>query len=285
MSVALAQQYNTCVVSADSRQFYKELSIGTAKPTIDEQAGVPHFFIDSHSITQEVTAAQYEKEALKVLEREFQTTNTIILTGGSGMFIDALCYSLDPIPVSPEIKSALRKELDEKGLAVLAQELHEKDPDYYARVDIKNSARIIRALEVIRITGKPFSALRKGTRKHRPFSIHRFVIDHPRDQLYSRINERVDTMIDQGLVEEVKSVFRFRNYSTLNTIGYKEIFEYLDGNCTLQEAIDQIKQNTRRYAKRQITWFKRHPESIWIPYTSIEEMTRIIANYVDTPTT
>ena len=282
LSVALAKRLNTSIISADSRQFYKELSIGTAKPTSEEQEGVPHFFIDSHSIQEEVTAAQFEKEALSILEQEFAAKDTVIVTGGSGMFIDALCIGLDPIPSAVELRNQINNEFEENGLKPLLDELERKDPAYFNAVDQHNPMRIIRAIEVIRLTGKPFSEFRKANPVKRPFSVHRFVIEHPREQLYQRINARVDQMMAMGLVEEVKSVIEFRDLSSLKTVGYKELFNYLDGNCDLETAVHYIKQNTRHYAKRQITWFKRHPESIWINYTSSEEMAEeILQHFTD----
>ena len=282
LSIELARRLSTSVISADSRQFYKELSIGTAKPTLEEQAGIPHFLIDSHSITEEVTAAQFEREALAILEHEFSTKDTVILTGGSGMFIDALCIGLDPIPTSIELRNQINLEFEENGLKPLLNELEQKDPTYFNTVDQHNPMRIIRAIEVIRLTGKQFSEFRKANPTKRSFKVHRFVIDHPREQLYKRINARVDQMMANGLLEEVKSVVQFRNLSSLNTVGYKELFNYLDGNCDLASAVHYIKQNTRHYAKRQLTWFKRHPESIWINYSSTEEMaTKILQHFTD----
>ena len=279
LSVALAKRLNTSVLSADSRQFYKELSIGTAKPSREEQDGVPHFFIDSHSIMEEVSASQFEKEALQVLENEFLSKDVVVMTGGSGMFIDAVCVGLDPIPTSPEVRKEVTKQFEDDGLDTLLEELEAKDPEYFTHVDRHNPMRIIRAIEVIRITGKPYSSFRVANPNKRNFNVHRFVIDHPREELYARINARVDQMIATGLVEEVKSVTEYRNLSSLNTVGYKELFNYLDGNCDLASAIHYIKQNTRHYAKRQITWFKRHPEAIWIPYRATEKMVDEILNY------
>lgn len=273
LSIALAKHYDTCILSSDSRQCYKELSIGTAKPTKNELEQVPHYFIDSYSVTEEFTSAQFETEALKVLEREFKAKDVIILTGGSGMFTDALCLGLDEIPSSPEHRLQIRKEYETSGLEPLLKELEINDPLYFTTVDKQNPMRIMRAIEVIRITGKTYSELRMATAKKRPFSIHRFVIDHPRENLYERINLRVDQMIEQGLPEEVKSVTQFRNLSALNTVGYKELFEFIDGSCSLEEAVESIKRNTRRYAKRQLTWFRRHPEAVWIPFTSTAAMT------------
>lgn len=272
LSVALAKHFKSCVLSADSRQFYKEISIGTAKPTVEEMEGIPHYFIDSHQLSDEVSAALFEREALAVLEELFQQHEVIILTGGSGMFVDALCDGLDKIPTSKEIRAELQEQVDRGDLELLLEELKEKDPIYFDQVDRKNPVRVMRAVEVIRLTGLPYSQLRKSNPKKRPFEVKRFVIEHDREFLYDRINRRVDIMMEAGLLEEVKSVLPFRNLSSMNTVGYKELFNYLDGNCTLEEAINLIKQNSRRYAKRQTTWLKRNPNAKWIPFTSTQQM-------------
>lgn len=278
LSIELAKRFNTCIFSADSRQFYKEITIGTAKPSLKEQDGIPHFFIDSHQLTDEITAARYEKEALKFLEDEFTTKNIVVLTGGSGMFIDALCVGLDPIPSSPELRNKINKEFLLNGLQPLLNELKTVDPIYFESVDKQNPMRIIRAIEVIRLTNKPFSEFRIASPKKRSFEVHRFVIHHPREQLYSRINERVNQMIANGLIDEVKSVIQYRNLTSLNTVGYKELFNFIDGNCTLDTAIELIKKNTRNYAKRQITWFKKHPKAVWIDFSDTSEMATIVQN-------
>jgi len=276
----LAKHYNTCVISADSRQFYKELSIGTAKPSVEEMDGVKHYFIDSHSVEDEVSSSEFEQEALSVLETEFQQRDVVILVGGSGMFIDALCIGLDNIPSSPEIKQNIQKELKETGLEPLLVELMEKDPEYYNQVDKSNAMRIERAIEVIRSTGQKFSELRKQKPEPRSFKTHRVVINHDREKLYERINLRVDLMMEAGLMDEVKSVQNYRHLSSLNTVGYKELFTYLDGDSSLEEAVDKIKQNSRRYAKRQLTWFRRHPEAQWVNYGSEEGMlNEVISNF------
>lgn len=270
MSVDLAKRLNTVVISADSRQFYKELSIGTAKPTNEEMQGVPHYFVDSHSVNAEISSAIFAKEAMDLinsLENEY-----IVLTGGSGMFIDALCLGIDNLPHDPEIKSKLIERCKSEGLENLAQELKDQDPDFAKKADLNNPARVIRALEVIQLTNKPYSQQRKGFAATRPFQSIYFVIDHERDKLYKRINQRVDQMIASGLVDEVKSVHNFRSLTSLNTVGYKEIFDFLDNKISLDEAITQIKQNTRRYAKRQLTWFRRNKDSTWISFASNEAM-------------
>ena len=258
------------------------MSIGTAKPAKTELEQVPHYFIDSHSVTEEFTSAQFEKEALKILELEFKNNNVIILTGGSGMFTDALCLGLDNIPSSTEIRVQIRKEFATGGLEPLLKELEIKDLLYFKDVDKQNPMRVMRAIEVIRISGKPYSELRTATPKKRPFIIHRFVIDHPRENLYERINLRVDQMIGEGLLQEVKSVIEFRSLSALKTVGYKELFEFIDGKCSFDEAIENIKRNTRRYAKRQLTWFRRHNESMWVTYNSVPKMTDEIVRIFET---
>jgi tRNA dimethylallyltransferase len=203
------------------------------------------------------------------------------MVGGSGMFIDALCNGLDDIPSSKELRDALNQELEETGLEKLLFELKEKDPTFYQLVDRKNPVRVLRAIEVIRLTGKPFSDFRKATKKEHPFTIHRFIIEHDREKLYERINMRVDLMMQQGLLEEVKSVLEFKNYNSLKTVGYSEIFQFLDGTISLENAIELIKQNSRRYAKRQLTWFRKHADAKWIPFDSLETMKNEVLNHLE----
>ena len=281
LAVNLAKHLKTVVISADSRQFYKELAIGTAKPTEEEMDGIPHYFINSHSISTPLTAAQFETEAMNLICTELKNHSKIIVAGGSGMFIDALCIGLDPIPKDEQIQLSLRTELSNKGLDPLLSELKQSDPVYYQEVDRSNPTRILRALEVIRISGRPYSELRKKEPPTRPFEVMRFVIDHPREQLYDRINRRVDYMIDQGLIDEVRSVQAFRKSITLQTVGYKEVFDYFDGIYSFDACIEKIKQHTRNYAKRQLTWFRKHPDSIWIPFSSTEKMTLAILQAID----
>lgn len=281
LSIALAKEWNTVVVSADSRQFYKEMKIGTAKPSSEEMQNVPHFFIDSHSITDEINSARFAEDAACLLRDLFTQHNRIILTGGSGMFIDALCYGLDNIPHSKEIQEQLNKEYIENGIQSLLNELEKKDPEYYQQIDKNNPVRIIRALEVIRITGLPYSSFRKGTKKEHPFSIHYFVIDAPRELLYDRINLRVDKMVENGLEQEAKSLLPYRDLKPLATVGYTEWFNYFDRKTDKATCIALIKQNSRRYAKRQITWFKRNEGVIQIPYGKTDEMKEFVINYLD----
>ena len=258
LAIALAKHFQTEIISGDSRQFYKEISIGTAKPTLTELSAIKHHFIDSHSITTELTAASYSIEARILLNTLFKTKNEAVLVGGSGMFIDAFTFGLDEIETSSEIKLELEKRLENEGLEVLVKDLERLDPAFSAVVDKKNPVRIVRALEVIYSSGQKYSAQRKGFKNDLDCEIIRFSIQWERKKLYERINQRVDNMLTEGLLDEVKSVIQFRNLKSLNTVGYKELFDYFDGKMTLDEAIEKIKKHSRNYAKRQETWLKRY---------------------------
>jgi tRNA dimethylallyltransferase len=271
LSIALAKELNTEIVSADSRQFYKEISIGTAKPSLEEQDGVPHHFISSHSIQEPVTAAQFEKEALVVIEDLFKTKDTVILVGGSGLFVDALCYGLDPLPADKSIQEKYKKLLDEKGISFLQQELNTKDPVYTAEVDLENPHRVIRALEIIELTGKTMKEVRTNKKQIRSFEIHRFVIDMERQKLYDRIDERVLQMMTDGLMDEALAVQEFSHLQSLNTVGYKELYAFFNGDLPQDEAIALIQQNSRRYAKRQLTWLRRDDDNQWLTSESTED--------------
>jgi len=281
LSIELAKQLKTVVLSADSRQFYKELAIGTAKPTKKEMGKIPHYFVDSHSITEPLTAGQYEKQALELIKNELSEYPVLILVGGSGMFIDALCVGLDPIPTSPEIQQQLRDEQQARGLYKLAKELESCDPAYFATVDRHNPARVLRGLEVFRLTGIPFSEWRKKQPDPRPFEVKRFVIEHPREKLYDRINERVDKMVEEGLEAEARSVHELKHLAPLQTVGYREYFDYFEGITDQETAVEKIKQHTRNFAKRQITWFNKHPESVRIPFKSSKVMAKTILNSLE----
>lgn len=281
LAVELAKHFETVVLSSDSRQFYKEMSIGTAKPSSEEMAGIKHYFIDSNSLQDPVTAGKFEKQSLEILEEEFKIHDTIILVGGSGMFTNALCNGLDNIPVFQEIQKELRNELEEFGPEKLLNELQLSDAEYFDSVDKNNNMRILRALEVIRGTGSTFTSFRQNSSTERPFEVKRFVINHERTILYDRINLRVDLMIENGLLEEVKQLENFRNLAPLQTVGYSEVFDYFDGKWTLEECIDKIKQHTRNYAKRQLTWFKRNSDSNWIDFSSNTEMKNSILKLLE----
>ena len=272
LGVELAKYFNTVIISADSRQFYKELEIGTAKPTLEEQQGIKHYFIDSHSLEDEVSSGRYANEVDELLQDLFLVHDIVLMVGGSGMFIDAVCIGLDQIPSSQVIRSNLNKEFEEKGIEPLLIELRKKDVTFFENVDKSNPVRIIRALEAIRSSGKTMTELRTQTVKKHNFEIQRFVINHPRKHLYERINSRVDQMIKNGLLDEVKSVYNRKGINTLKTVGYSEMFSFLDGEITIERAVELIKQNTRRYAKRQLTWFRRHADAIWLDSIDLEGM-------------
>ena len=271
LAIRLAKHFNTCVLSADSRQFYREVAIGTAKPSLEEQDGVIHHFIDSHSLENPLSASIFAEEALIILTKIFQTTDTVILVGGSGLFIDALCVGLDKIPFNQEIRNQLNAELLQNGLDTLLLELYQKDPTYFTQVDRANTTRVIRALEVIRNTGNTFTFyVENNTKEQRDFESFYFIINHPREKLYARIEQRVDTMLVSGLLEEVKSVYHLAHLQTLNTVGYSELFRFLRGEISYETAILLIKQNTRRYAKRQLTWFRRYENAFWLTHTELD---------------
>ncbi len=278
LSVELAKVLKTVVISADSRQFFREMSIGTAKPSSEEMKGIPHYFIDSHPITHELSAATYAREARDLIETLQQ--DVCIVTGGSGMFIDALTKGLDEIPHDDIIRDQLTAEWQNDGSKKLIEELKLKDPEYAADVDIQNPSRVIRALTAIRISGKKFSDMRTGKVKY-DFNVIRFVIDIPRELLYQRINQRVDLMMEAGLLEEVKAVLDLNNNIVSNTVGYKEFIPYFNGEIELDEAIEIVKRNSRRYAKRQLTWCRRYEDAIWVPYGSTHEMINFIQQHLN----
>jgi tRNA dimethylallyltransferase len=264
-AIQLANHFNTVVVSADSRQFYREMSIGTAKPTAAELAAAPHYFIDSHSITEPFSVGDFEKQCLQLLDELFKIHNVVILAGGSGLYIKAVTEGFDDLPSADTyIRDKLNSELAEKGIMALQERLKTADPVYYNEVDINNPQRIIRALEVYEATGKPFSSYRTATANKRPFNFIKLGLNMERAVLYNRINKRVDIMVEQGLVNEVKALLPYRHVNALNTVGYSEIFDYFDGKSDLPTAVAAIKQNTRRFAKRQLTWFRKDKEMIWL---------------------
>lgn len=264
-AIQLARHFNTVILSADSRQFYREMSIGTAKPTINELAAAKHYFINSHSVTDPFSVGDFEKQGLALLDELFKIHNVVILVGGSGLYIKAICEGFDNIPVADEgVRERLNLELEEKGINYLQEKLKLSDPDYYKEVDINNPQRVIRALEVFESTTKPFSSYRVAATNIRPFNIIKIALDMPRELLYERINQRVDIMMEEGLVDEVRSLIPYRHLNALNTVGYSELFDYLDGKITLDIAIDNIKQNTRRFAKRQLTWFRKDKDFHWL---------------------
>ncbi len=256
VSIKLAKLFNTVILNADSRQFYKELTIGTAKPTTEELKEVEHYFINTKSITELYGAGHFASDARNLIAKLFETYDVLILVGGSGLYINALLNGVDEfeeVPIS--IRENLNAIYDKQGLQVIAEMLLEKDPAYAKSIDINNPQRVIRALEIITHTGKPFSSYLKGKMQSNSFTSINLLLNMERDALYKRINQRVDDMMHKGLLDEVKNLVEYKSYNALKTVGYKELFAYLDGECTLEEAVDKIKQHTRNYAKRQLTWF------------------------------
>ena len=263
-AIELAKYFNTGVVSADSRQFFREMAIGTAKPNAAELAAVEHYFIDSHSIAEPFSVGDFEKQGLALLDGLFKTHDHVILAGGSGLYIKAICEGFDDLPIAdPSIREKLNQELEEKGIESLQQKLKLADPVYYEDVDLGNPQRIIRALEVFESSGNPISSYRQATVNKRPFNIIKLALNLPREVLYNRINERVNIMVQQGLLAEVSALLPYRHLNALNTVGYTELFDYFDGKTNLDKAIEMIKQNTRRFAKRQLTWFRKDSLFHW----------------------
>lgn len=264
LSLRIAEHYNTCIISADSRQLYKDLIIGTAAPTAIQLQRVPHHFVGTLQLTDYYSAAQYEADVLTFLDSFFQEHDTAVLTGGSMMYIDAVCKGIDDIPtVDKETRELLLQRYETEGLDNLCAELKLLDPEYYRIVDLKNPKRVIHALEICYMTGKTYTSFRTRENKSRPFNIIKIGLKREREELYQRINLRVDIMIKEGLIEEAKSVYPYRHLNSLNTVGYKEIFNYLDGSWELPFAIEKIKQNSRIYSRKQTTWFKRDEEIQW----------------------
>lgn len=276
LAIKIAKSFGTEIISADSRQFYRELSIGTAKPSEEQLAQVEHHFIGHISITENYNISRFEQDAILLLEQLFNKHQAVVMTGGSGLYIDAVCNGIDDQPEhDPEIRKQLNENYKLSGIRYLQDELLRLDPAYFEIVDRSNPHRLMRAIEVFMITGKPYSSFRKGRQQQRNFKVVKFGIQIPREELITRINRRVDQMIADGLIEEAKANYSYRKLNALNTVGYKEIFEHLDGNCALEEAVEKIKINTRRYAKRQMTWFRKDPDIIWIKPENLNERIRL----------
>ena len=265
-SIGKALEYGSPVISCDSRQIFKDMTIGTAVPDASQLDAVKHYFIQTVPVTEAYTAGDYEQDAIALVEKLFDEGHeTLVMTGGSMFYIDAVCRGLDDLPDGePGLRKELWDRLAEEGVDVLAEELRQKDPETYSRIDVKNSQRVIRALEVCLLTGKPFSSYKTGVLRARPFKIEKIGLQRPREELYSRINGRVMEMIDAGLEDEVRTLVPYRDCQALQTVGYKEMFKYIDGNCSLEEAVRLIQLNTRHYAKRQLTWWRRDPDIRWI---------------------
>ncbi len=281
LAIEVAQHFNTEIISADSRQVYKELSIGTAVPPNEDLEKVTHHLIQSHSIHDYFSAALYEKLALAKIEELFENKNQLVLTGGSMMYIDSLCYGIDDIPnADPDIRFKLVEEFKEKGLEHMRLQLKQLDPVYYDQVDLKNPKRILHALEICLSSGRTYSSMRTQQRKTRPFQIIKIGLNRDRQELYDRINLRVDKMVEAGLLEEARSVYKFRDLNSLNTVGYKELFAYFNGETDLDSAIDLIKRNSRRYAKKQLSWFRRDESIKWFKPEEKDKIIEFISSTI-----
>lgn len=264
LSLRIAEHFGSPIISSDSRQLFKDLPIGTAAPTADQLARVQHYLVGTLELTDYYSASNFEEEVLALLQNLHRTQPLVVMTGGSMMYIDAVTKGIDDIPtVLPEIRTAIYKQFDEEGLTPILAELKEADPIHYEEVDRSNYKRVIHAVEICRQTGLPYSSFRTHTAKERPFRIIRIGLTREREELYERINCRVDQMMAHGMLEEARRVYPFRHLNSLNTVGYKELFSYLDGTWTLDVAVEKIKRNSRVYARKQMTWFKRDPDINW----------------------
>lgn len=278
LSINIALHYRAPIVSTDSRQFYRGIPIGTAQPDTEQLQAVEHHFIASHDLTQDFNCGAYEQEALQRIEELFQKHDFVVAVGGSGLYIKALCEGMDDLPeVDAALREQLMNDMKQHGVDAMAERLRSLDPAYYEVVDRKNPARVLRALEVCIGTGMPYSSLRTGEKRTRPFNIIKIATDMDRALLYERIDRRVDIMIEQGLEQEARSVYHLRKLNSLQTVGYREFFDYFDGTISREEAIELIKRNSRRYAKRQLTWFRRDTEFEWFNPSEKEK----IIEYID----
>ncbi|WP_163323034.1 tRNA (adenosine(37)-N6)-dimethylallyltransferase MiaA [Draconibacterium mangrovi] len=281
VSIKVAQYFNAEIVSADSRQIFRELNIGTAVPSAEELAAVPHHFIQSHSVEENFNASRYETEALELIDKLFRQKDILLLVGGSMLYIDAICKGIDIMPdADPEVRAALKKQLEEEGLEGLRLQLKTLDPEYYKKVDLKNPNRIIHALEISIQTGKPYSSFRSDTPKERPFQIVKIALNCDRQLLHNRINLRVDKMMEAGLEKEARSVYHKKHLNSLNTVGYQEMFAYFNGEISHEKAIELIKRNSRRYARKQITWFRRDEAVKWFEPTDTAEIIKWISTQI-----
>lgn len=265
LSLQLAERLGSPIVNADSRQIYREIPIGTAAPTPEEQQRVRHYFVGTHSLTDDYNAGQYERDALALLDELFLEHDTVVLSGGSMMYVQAVCTGLDEMPVvSPELREEIRSAYQQQGLGWLQEQVRTLDPEYWEEVDRQNPQRLLHALEICRASGLPYSHFRRGKKKERPFRIIKIGLTRPREELYARINARVTQMLEQGLRHEAEAVIHLRQRNSLQTVGYKEMFRCIDGEWTEAEAADMIRQNSRRYAKRQLTWYRADEAVHWI---------------------
>lgn len=279
LCLSVAEHFHIPIINADSRQIFKEIPIGTAAPTKKQQQRVKHYFVANHSIGDYYSASSYEQDAMEVIDYELREKGIALLTGGSMMYIDAVCDGIDDIPtIRDDIREEMKRRYAEEGLDSLVNELRVLDPEHYEIVDKKNYRRVIHALEICHQTGKTYTSFRKNEKKERPFNIIKIGLNRPREELYERINLRVDQMMANGLLEEARAMLPYRKENALNTVGYKELFTFFDGTWTLEEAVERIKGNTRRYCRKQLTWFKRDEKIKWFSPNNVEEIINYIEN-------
>ncbi len=275
--IELARAFRSEIISADSRQIYKEIPIGTAAPSTEERAGVPHHLIASHSIFDYYSAFEFEQEALALTEELFQKQDVLFMVGGSMMYIDAFCHGIDELPtIDPQLRQDLMTQLDSDGIEALRLQLKQLDPVFYTQVDLKNPKRVIHALEICLMTGQPYSTLRTNPKKERPFKIIRIGLNRDRPELYARINQRVLEMMEQGLEQEARSLLNNKHLNALNTVGFKELFACFNGEYDMEKAIELIQRNSRHYAKKQLSWFNRNPEIHWFHPSATKAMFQLI---------
>lgn len=279
--IEIAKYFNTEIISADSRQIFKELSIGTAVPSNTELSTVRHHLIQTYSLQENYNASRYETEVLLLLDQLFKKYNLVLMVGGSMLYIDAVCNGIDIMPdVDPEVRNELIGKLEFEGIESLRLQLKKLDPDYYNQVDLKNPTRIIHALEISIMTGKPYSSYRSNPKKNRPFKMIKIGLNCNRAELHKRINNRVDQMLKFGLEEETRKVYHLKHLNSLNTVGYREFFDYFDGLISREKAIELIKRNTRRYARKQLTWFRKDPEMNWFQPGETDKIINFIENKI-----
>ena len=277
LCIRLADTFHVPIINADSRQIFAEIPIGTAAPTKEQLARVKHYFVGTHHLQDYYSASMFEQDALNIIQNEFLSHPCALMSGGSMMYIDAVCNGIDDIPtVDDQTRAWMKRRLAEEGLPALVQELKELDPDHYSIVDKQNPRRVVHALEICHMTGKTYTSFRTNSKKERPFRILKIGLNRPREELYDRINRRVDQMMADGWLDEARSVYPLRHLNALNTVGYKELFLYFDGTWPLEEAVERIKGNTRRYMRKQLTWFKRDPEIHWFTPDETDEIVALV---------